>query len=265
MVQGKSILYQLLSLFEELYPGWVINLNKKPEKKKKVCDAYRKCIPIDMTEDHITLLHGYLQSSLNTKYRTWPPPPLELISIFELNKKKAQSNPLPLNLPIVSNTNLEAVDSNSVSFHITSFIINRRSTEILRPDSSDGRIHHYLVPFQRDSRLRIEDMPVFVQPYLIAIQSYKLNPDFMLFLCFNMLYYKLRDFFPQYLISDVVQKMIDPINRAFICQELHIKQLDTDSVLNFFKETRWNEEIFLYLEEQDLINEETGQSEELKN
>lgn len=225
----KSILYQLLSLFEGLYPGWVADLKKRPDKKKKVCDAYRRCLVPEITADHINMLLLYLQSTLNEKYRTWPPPPLELIRIFDLHKKKLPPpDPSNLNSHTASNTNSNSItDPDSISFQIAKrFIIEK---------------------------CRIDEMPENLHPYLQAQLEYKKNPEYVFFLLCNMLYFKLRDLYPQFIVSELVQKMIDPINRLFICQELGVKQFDIAAILNFWKKTRLNEEIFLYLEELEMM------------
>ena len=217
----KSLLYQLLTLFSELYPNWVTNLNKRPEKKKLVCEGYRKSIAPYITRDHIFLLEQYLKSSANEKFRTWPPAPLELISIFNLNKKKLQPQPESTS-GLSSHTNSDPNREPCVAFLIIAVMMRKQ---------------------------RIEDIPGHVQGYVRALQSYKKHSCYMLFLNWNMLYYRLRDNLPQYDIPTLAKKMFNPANKPFICKELQIKSFDNNELIKFLKETRLNEELYQFLQE----------------
>jgi hypothetical protein len=78
---------ELLKLFSELYPAWAQNLNKNLEHKYRICGGYAKIL-VDLESKDVQKITDWLASENNKEYRTWPPPPLELLSIVKILKEK---------------------------------------------------------------------------------------------------------------------------------------------------------------------------------
>jgi hypothetical protein len=215
----KSILFKLLQLFSELYPAWRESLIKNEARKKDVAAGYKRVIA-DITDDHLMLLDVYLRSGLNTEYQKYPPAPLELRKIFDMEKKKLRRE-VNYGLSLLK-SNYPGGDTNNLGYW-------------------SAQVFFCSVPLHR--------IPGEFREYIEKMILWKNNALYPMLCRFHLLFCSLYDQYNQkHTVDEIFDYMTQDIRREWLLEELGAESVDLLDIQDFFLDTRIDEKLYEYFQ-----------------